>query len=197
MPRRPEPDEKLMIAYQAGDASAFEELLLRYQGDLYNYMGRFLKSREQVQEAFQEVFEKIIRNGKSYNPQLKFSTWLYTIAHNQCIDIIRKNKHRQALSLNESYVGDDSGEGGGLEEVLADDAPQPDVQVGAGLLEEKLHQVLDTLNPDQKEVFLLREMQGLAYEEIAEILKINVNTVKSRMRYALSGLQKIFKKWGI
>lgn len=188
-------DEELMLSYQKGDLAAFEELFSRYQKEIYNFICRFLGDIEGAREAFQEVFERVIRSAVSYSPQAKFSTWVYTIARNYCIDLFRKKKLRRVVSLDEpGYLDDD---GLSLGERFPDKSPLPDEEVLAMDLGEKLIYALNQINPDQREVFLLRERQELQFEEISKIIGVSLNTVKSRMRYALKALQGEFKKIGI
>jgi len=187
-------DEELMMSFQKGDAHAFNELIRRHHSGIYNFMVRFLGNAESAEEAFQEVFIRVIKASDSYSPQAKFTTWVYTIARNYCIDMTRKGRFRKVLSLD-----DKSGEkdGAKIEDRLLDEKADPQGYVAAQHLTAYLEKSLDTLNPDQREVFLLREKQGLPFEEIAKVVGTSVNTVKSRMRYALLSLQEEFKKIGI
>lgn len=188
------PDEELMAAYQKGDLHAFESLLNRHAKGVYNFIYRFLKQSENVEEAFQEVFERVIRSATAYVPTARFTTWLYTIARNYCIDLTRKGRFRRTFSLDDSF-GEE--ENPSLGDRVSDSKPGPGEMASASNLEEKLAWALSQINPDQREVFLLREKQELPFEEIAAIVGVSVNTVKSRMRYALSALQNEFKKLGI
>ncbi|EKD42189.1 MAG: hypothetical protein ACD_73C00279G0008 [uncultured bacterium] len=193
-PNTPIPDEELMLAFQKGDVHAFNELLKRHQGGIYNFLVRFLGNSENAEEAFQEVFVRVIKASESYSPQAKFSTWVYTIARNYCIDLSRKGKFRKVLSLDDKTGDKDSAR---VEDRLMDEKADPQSYVLAKNMNFYLEKFLNVLNADQKEVFLLRERQGLPFEEIAQIVGTSVNTVKSRMRYALLFLQDEFKKIGI
>ena len=187
-------DEELMAAYQKGDLEAFGVLLARHQKGIYNFLYRFLRQNENVEEAFQEVFERVVRSASAYVPTARFTTWLYTITRNYCIDLSRKGRFRRTISLDDSS-GDE--ESFSLGDKVSDEGPGPDQMASASNLEDKLASALGQINPDQREVFLLREKQGLPFEEIAAVVGVSVNTVKSRMRYALSALQNEFKKLGI
>lgn len=188
-------DAELMQSYKNGDSGAFNVILGRHQGGIYNFLYRYLGQHENVEEAFQEVFIRVIRSVDSYTPQAKFSTWLYTIARNYCIDLSRKGKFRKTTSLDETPGGGE--ESLTLEERLSDPTAGPDSHASASNLTAKLEQILGKINPDQKEVFLMREKLGLPFEEIAQVVGTSVNTVKSRMRYALLALKEEFKKLGI
>lgn len=186
-------DEELFGAFKKGNEQAFDVLLGRHQKPLYNFLYRLLGNLEAAEEAWQEVFLRVIRSADDYRPSAKFSTWLYTIARNFCIDYGRKQKFRRHLSL-ETKDDDDSET---LQNAFASNEATADNCVSARQLERILYQVLDELAPEQKEVFLLRETQGLQFDEIAKITKVSVNTVKSRMRYALMAIQKRFEEFGI
>lgn len=188
-------DEELMLAYQGSDLKAFEILVTRHQKGIYNFIYRYLGESESSEEAFQEVFERVIRSAASFTPQARFSTWLYTIARNFCIDTLRKGKLRKTVSLDEP-IGND-GEGIVREDRLFDENARPDRDVNTLNLTQKLVEALNNINPDQREVFLLREKQGLSFEEIAKIVGVSINTAKSRMRYALTALRDEFKKMGL
>lgn len=185
-------DEELMLAFQKGDMRSFEELIKRHQTGVYNFIYRFFGNRETAQEVFQEVFIKIHRAVDRYSPNGKFTTWLYTITRNQCVDIYRRNKIREALSLDQTHRETDVRLG---DTIASEDVP-PDVLSSAHEIEGVLQGALEQLNPDQREVFLLREKEGFKFEEIAQMTGVSVNTVKSRMRYALEGLRRILRQTG-
>jgi len=183
-------DEELMLEFQKGDVRAFEELIKRHRNGVYNFIFRFLGNKETAEEVFQEVFIKIHRAVQKYAPNGKFTTWLYTITRNQCVDTFRRNKIREALSLDGNGREDETK----LSDTIASDDIPPDVLSSAHEIEGVLGLVLEKLNTDQREVFLLREKQGFKFEEIAEMTGVSVNTVKSRMRYALEGLRRMLKQ---
>ena len=186
-------DEMLVSAFQAGEDSAFQILLARHQKPVYNFLYKFIRNEEATEEAFQEVFLRVVRSINEYRPSAKFTTWLYTIARNYCIDLSRKEKFRRHYSLSDKSSEDSDR----LEDRIADDSAGADNTSSANELERILYEVLDDLNPEQREVFLMREVQGLQFDEIAKITKTSSNTVKSRMRYALQGIQKKLAEKGI
>lgn len=183
-------DEELMVAFQGGDVKAYEELVRRHRHGVYNFIYRFLGNPETAEEVFQEVFIKIHKASAKYAPNGKFTTWLYTITRNQCVDTFRRNKIREALSLETPTNGEESRLGDRLE---SENIPQ-DVLSSAHQIEAVLDEALKRLNEDQREVFLLREKHGFKFEEIASMTGVSVNTVKSRMRYALEGLRRTLKQ---
>jgi RNA polymerase sigma-70 factor (ECF subfamily) len=183
-------DEELMLDFQRGDVGAFEEILKRHRHGVFNFIFRFLGNRETAEEVFQEVFIKLHRAADRYQPNGKFSTWLYTITRNQCVDTFRRRRLRDAISLDSSAREDGTPLG---DTIPSGDIP-PDVLSSAHEIQTVLELALEKLNADQREVFLLREKEGFKFEEIAEMTGVSVNTVKSRMRYALEGLKRTLKK---
>lgn len=189
-------DEDLMCAFKRGDKQAFEILLSRHKKPLFNYVYKYLRQTEASEEAFQEILLRIIKSSEDYKTSAKFTTWLYTVARNYCIDQIRKGKYRQHASLEQKNDGLEE-DGSDLHEKLADPGPGADTHFSAHQLEKHLMKALSVMPEDQKEVFILREYQSLKFEEIATMTKSSVNTVKSRMRYALRFLQKKFAEIGV
>ncbi len=192
-PKRDDSDEALIIAYKRGEKQAFDILLSRHHKPLYNFVLRFLGNHEAAEEAFQEIFLRVIRSAPDYQPTAKFTTWLYTIARNFLIDAARKNKLRRHASL--SAVDDETGDS--LENQIGDDSPGADVITRNVEIEVALTKILETLPEEQREVYLLRETQGLQFDEIARVTKASVNTVKSRMRYAIKGIAERLDEFGI
>ncbi len=185
-------DEELMALYQRGDQSAFQQLLTRHKRGVYGYILRYTGNEQESEEVFQDVFIKMHRAAPNWVPTAKFSTWLYTIVRNLCIDVYRKKKIRRTLSLDATEEGEDRS----LYDVIPSEDPHPDSQSSDAEIGKVLEAALAKINPDQKEVFLLRGKNGLKFEEIAEVLGVSVNTVKSRMRYACETLKNILEKSG-
>jgi RNA polymerase sigma-70 factor (ECF subfamily) len=181
-------DEELMASYKTGDASAFKALVERHHAPVYRFCLRALRSPEAAADAAQEVFLRVVKNAASWEPKAKFTTWVYTIARNHCIDEARKGRFRKTDSLNET-VGQD-GEGEEKIERVASPLPLGDQIAHGTRLRRAIDKALATLPDEQREVFLLREVSGLAFKDIAESTGVGENTVKSRMRYALAGLKK-------
>jgi RNA polymerase sigma-70 factor (ECF subfamily) len=182
-----------MEAYQTGDVRAFEQLLQRHQRPVYNFIYRQLGSDVLAEDLLQEVFLRIVKGAQSYKKQAKFTTWLYTIARNLCVDQTRRAKHRRAASLDQPL---DRREGGrSLGEVVANGGPAVDRQVIGKELQGRLKQAIEALGDEQREVFLMREYLNLPFKEIAEIVGCPENTVKSRMRYALERLREELEEY--
>lgn len=183
-------DELLMIRYQRGDREAFAWLVRRHHQRVYNFILRLVKQPTAAEELAQETFLKIVKNSSTFKHEARFSTWLYAIARNLCIDYQRKQRLRRHASLDQPLPGDQTGRP--LGEALADPSVRSSVErsTAKGRMAQAISAAVESLPEDQKEVFLLREVGGLPFKEIAEITGVGENTVKSRMRYALERLQQ-------
>ena len=186
---RDEADEALMIRYQKGDVRAFEVLLERHRRPVYNFILRYVGARDRAEDFMQETFLRVIKGASSYQRQAKFTTWLYTIARNQCVDHSRRQKHRKAASLDAPMAGAGEENERTLLDVIPGNELRSDRQAISRELHIKLHRAIESLPDDQREVFLLREFQDLPFKDIGEIVGVPENTVKSRMRYALEKLR--------
>jgi RNA polymerase sigma-70 factor, ECF subfamily len=187
-PRTEATDEALMIRFQSGDRAAFTFLVKRHQGTLFNFALRHLRTQPGAEEVVQDAFVRVVQNAADFKHEARFSTWLYTIARNLCIDQLRKRALRRHPSLDESKRSEDS-EGPTLGEQTADSRANVERAAVSGEIRERVLAAVDELPEEQREVFLMREVSNLPFKEIAEIVGVPENTVKSRMRYALERLQ--------
>lgn len=178
-----------MQRYLEGDSSAFKMLMDRHARKLYNFLIRSSGRRDLADDLLQEVFLRIVRRAESFQGQAKFTTWMYAIARNLIIDTARRERHRKTVALDAPAYGDDS-QGETRLDRTPDQAPTPDRGAADLRFNERLQSALAELPDEQREVFLLREVEGLKFREIAEILNLPANTVKSRMRYALEALRR-------
>ena len=187
-------DEELFARYRRGDARAFEELYRRYRRPVYGFIYRFVSDPETAAELHQEVFLKVIRGAADFEERSKFSTWLYRITRNLCVDRLRRMSHRKTVSLDQP--GDPDGrDDRSLSERVEDPSGDVERQVVHGRLREALARAVAGLPEEQREVFLLREVSGLSYKEISEVVGCPENTAKSRMRYALERLRQSLSEW--
>lgn len=168
------PDEQLMLAYREGDAGAFETLYKRHRGALYRFVLRAIKHRGPAEELYQEVWIRVIEARARYTPQARFTTWLYTIAHNLLVDHWRK----KGLTL----VALDS------EDVALESANPARVAEGREAVA-RFMQALEALPAAQREAFLLHEEAGLTVAEIAAATGAGEEAAKSRLRYAMAKLK--------
>jgi len=180
-------DEMLMVRYKRGDRAAFAELVRRYERALYNFALRYVKSRDAARELTQEAFLRVVRRAAEFRHESRFSTWVYAILRNLCLDELRRFKHRNHASLDAELPS-----GGALLDRVASDTVTDDAERGVEQerLRVGLSRAIDALPDDQREVFLLRQLGGVPFAEIAALTETPENTVKSRMRYALDRLQK-------
>lgn len=187
-------DEQLMIRFQRGDRTAFTLLVRRHQTAIYNFALRQLRVQSQAEDVVQEAFVRVVQNAADFKHEARFTTWLYTITRNLCIDQMRKRALRKHASLDEPKHGEE-GDGPTLAEQTADARASVEREATGTELKERIAKAVETLPDDQREVFLMREVSNLPFKEIAEIVGVPENTVKSRMRYALERLQQALSEY--
>lgn len=160
----------------SGDANAFETLVLEYEKNVYNIALRMTGNSEDAADMTQEAFIKAYNSLQSFRGDSKFSVWLYRIVSNVCLDFLRSKNRRPTVSLS---VEDDDGEDAQLD--VADESQSPELLLDRKLTRDSVRRGLDSLPPDYRQILLLREIQGLSYDEIAQALSLEVGTVKSRI----------------
>ena len=181
-------DEELILEFQKNNTiRAYEILVDRYTNRLINYVFRFLGEYEACVDVVQETMIKVYRYKDSYNSIAKFSTWIYTIAGNLARTEYQKRKRRKLFSIN--AAGDNKNEN--FE--IPDEQYRPDIITDSGIKDEIIQKALLKVSDAYREVVILRDIQGLSYEEIAEITNTNVGTVKSRINRGRGQLQKFLK----
>lgn len=175
---RTKSDAKLVkLALKKQDA--FEELVSRYEKRLFRYIRRFAGLQDQcVEDILQEVFIKLYRNLNSFDTDLKFSSWAYRITHNETISYIRKNKRNQNISLET-----DDEDAANLIDFLKseDDIPE---EISKKELQSEVHEILNRLPENYKEILILRFMEDMEYSEISDILKKPMGTVATLINRA-------------
>lgn len=186
---RGDSDEELMLRYRAGEVRAFEILVTRHERGVFNFLRRSVQNEAHAEDLLQEVFLRVVKGAEGYQQHAKLTTWLYTIARNLCVDASRRAKHRRAVSLDEPRGRGDGEEGATLLSMTADTSAAVDRRAIGTQLAGRMEVAIARLPDDQREVFLLREVHGLPFQEIAAIVGCPENTVKSRMRYALEKLR--------
>ncbi len=190
-------DARLMEQFKRGDAKAFETLLKRYRKPMYNFCLRMLGNDSAAEDAAQEVFLKVVRSAARWQQQAMVSTWMFTIARNHCIDAIRKAAYRKTASLDQT-LKEDTDAGLTLGDRVSDDKSlEPDRGAQSIRLREILAEAIGALSEEQREVFVMREYAGMPFKEIAKVVGVSENTVKSRMRYALEHLRDGLGRRGV
>ena len=182
-------DESLMQQFCAGKAHAFELLYARHEKPLYRYVRRVLGNslQAQVDEVFQDTWMKLVDVRESWQASetASFKTWLFTLAHHRAVDILRKNGRE--VSVDEGWLDDDSAKAWHL--WPAPTAEQPEHQAFWRKAGQQLLDCLDGLPALQRAAFLLHHEDNLSLDEMTEVLNAEFETVKSRLRYALSKLR--------
>ncbi len=178
-----------LVRFRSGDEQAFEALVMRSENEIYRLARRMLGDAEDAQDAAQETFLRAFRGLKAFRGEASFRSWLTGIAINVC-----RNKRGSAWARARRQsvtLGDEDPETGDpLEREVVDPRPDPETTTRGAELDQALTRALAALAPDQREILLLREMQGLEYEDIAQALGCPVGTVKSRLSRARAALRR-------
>lgn len=182
-------DELLIRRAQRGDADAFEQLLLEHQKNVYNLCYRMAGNPDDAMDLSQETFLRAWRCLDQYQFASAFSTWLYRLCSNICIDFLRRRRRQQTVPLT---FEDADGE----EQTYAvpDAQPLPEEQVELKLTRETLAAAMAHLLPEHRAVLQLRVVNEMSYEQIADVLDIQIGTVKSRLSRARNQLKKILER---
>lgn len=176
-----EDDGALMLRYRDGDLDAFRTLYERYRGPLYRYLLRQSRDNETAADLFQDVWGRVISSRERYEVRARFTTYLFHIAHNCCIDHFRRQSARRT---NQTDSVDDW-----HEQLVSPSHERPDALLARSQLETAFRASLAELPVEQREVFLLYEETGLDLEEIAYVTGVGMETAKSRLRYAINKLR--------
>jgi len=169
----------------SGDAQAFEKVVELYQHRVYGICLRMLANPQDAQDAAQDTFIKVYRNITSFKQQAQLSTWIYRIAVNTCTDVLRR---RRVTASFDAMVEE------GFD--VASDAPDGDGALDTAFVQEHLAEAIAQLPEEQRTVIVLRDVQGLSYEEVAGAVEANLNTVKSRISRGRKALRKILCSGG-
>ena len=178
-------EKALVQQAKAGDRDAFAALVSAYEGKIYNLALRYLGNREDAMDASQEVFLRVFRFLPGFQEESGFSTWIYRIGVNVCKDMLAKRARRSELPLE---VPDEEEDYRTAE--VADSRYDPEAIVEQADLRESLADAIKQLPDQQREMIVLRDIQGLSYEEIGRVLSLESGTVKSRLSRARENLRK-------
>ena len=183
----PDPDRELLARVGAGDGAAFEELVERHHRRLLRVCERLLGDREEARDAVQEVLLKVLRKAGGFRPRALVSTWLYRIAVNHCLNVLRRRRIVRMLSLTGTH--DDGEEERALDPV--EERPGPQQQLAARREWRRVQRAIAALPPGQRAVLVLVRLEGLAYREVAETLGITLGAVESRLVRAMRALERL------
>ena len=183
-----ETDENLMVRFGRGEAAAFEFLYRRHESRVFRFLQRNVRNEAAANDLMQEVWFAVVRGAANYQPTAKFTTWLFTIAHNRTVDMIRANHRLQSLD-----AGDDADpEASSSLERLAESAKlEPLAQVQSQDEAAALLNAVAQLPAEQRSAFLLQAEGELSVEEIAHATGSSFETAKSRLRYARAKLRQL------
>jgi RNA polymerase sigma-70 factor, ECF subfamily len=181
-------EEKLIKKVKLGDREAFADLVELYKDKVYHVSYRMVGNAMEAEDIAQETFLRVYSNIGSYDPSYKFSTWIYRIATNLSIDLLRKRK--QTLSLDKQVEGSD-----GLDwhDRLADPDKGPEEALLTGELQAEVQNAMETLSPKYKSIMILRYLEDLSLTEISEIVKLPITTIKTRIHRGREALKKKLK----
>ncbi len=184
-------EARFVAALRRRDERAFNRLVLRFQDRVYSVCFRFLASEEEARDVAQEVFVTIFQKIHLFRGDSKLSTWIFRVATNHAknrIKYLSRRHDRDQDSFDDMPVQPSSGR-------LSSDVPRPDQEVEGRQLEDFLQGALRSLEEDQRAVVILRDIQGLTYDDIAEVTGLNLGTVKSRLHRGRVRLKEALDEW--
>ncbi len=172
-------DIVLMLRVKEGDTKAFELLLARHKRSVYNIAYKFLNDEGEAEDITQEVFIRVYRASKTYSPEAKFTTWLYTIVKNLCFNAIRKKRSADVVHFDDEEIPEIPAKGDDPSEIFSKEQ-----------IRERVIKAVNGLPENLRIAVVLQKLKGLSYEEIAKILDCSVNAVKLRVHRAKEILSK-------
>jgi RNA polymerase sigma-70 factor (ECF subfamily) len=187
----PNEDLRWVSLAQQGDMNAFNQLVIRHQGKIYAMIRNMVRNEADAWDLSQDVFIKAWRALPSFEARSRFSTWLFRISHNVVYDWARKRKIESSGELNDEIFDRDS------IDLSARTAPalieSPDEALSNSELRIKISAALEKISPEHREIVILKDVQGLSYKEIADVMECSLGTVMSRLFYARQKLQTLLK----
>jgi RNA polymerase sigma-70 factor (ECF subfamily) len=175
-------DQTLVERFRNGDRAAFTELVVRYQRPIYNAAFWMLRRAEDAKDITQVVFLRVAERLDEYDPKFKFFSWIYRIAVNESLNLLRRNRREEALD--------------GEAELPGADSANPEAQVGNAEVSQRIQRALMSMSANDRMVLTLRHFSECSYREIAQILELDEKTVKSRLFDARHRLRELLKDLG-
>ncbi len=187
----PDDDFRLVALAQKGDMRSYDALVTRHRGRIFAMIRNMIHQEADAWDLSQEVFIKAWKALPRFEAKARFSTWLYRIAHNTVYDWVRKRKIESAGELNDEIFERERIDSASFTTPSGGEAP--DATMAQGELRVKIEVALGKLSPEHREVVVLKDVQGLSYKEIAEVMSSTLGTVMSRLFYARQKLQTLLK----
>lgn len=184
-------EQELVQRAKRGDQAAFEQLVRDNEKRIYNLVLRMVGNPEDALDLSQEAFLNAWKGLSSFKGDSSFSTWLYRLASNACLDFLRSKKRRQNTTVSPLSLDDEE-----APPLPADERHQPQELLERKERAQALHRALDALPDHHRQVLVMRELSGLSYQEISDVLELDMGTVKSRLTRARLALKKILLKDG-
>jgi RNA polymerase sigma-70 factor (ECF subfamily) len=172
-------DVVLMAGVKKGNTKAFELLLSRHQRSVYNLAYRFLNDSSDAEDITQEVFIRVYKASKTYTPEAKFTTWLYTIVKNLCFNALRKNRNASIVSIDDERIPE-----------IPANLDDPSELFSREQIREMVIKAVNSLPDNLRMAVILQKFYGLSYEEISQILDCSINAVKLRVHRAKALLSR-------
>jgi RNA polymerase sigma-70 factor (ECF subfamily) len=185
-------DEELVQRCARGDREAFNQLVIKYQKKVYSVAYRFVGDSEEANDLAQEIFTAAYQNLKSFRGDSKFSTWLFQIATNRGKNRFKYLKRRGFFTNKGSSETDD--EGDQSQRAFPDQSASPEDLLSGNQIRQAVLDAIDELEPDHREIVILRDIEGFSYEEIARMLNLPEGTTKSRLHRARMVVKEKLKK---
>ena len=186
-----ESDGQLVARAQAGDPTAFDELVVRHRNRVFAMIRNMIHREADAWDLSQEAFIKAWKALPRFEAKAKFSTWLYRIVHNVVYDWTRRKRPESGDEWNEELLRSEKIDP--ASRTTPSVALRPDKALSSDELRERIEKALDSLSPEHRQAVLLKDVQGLAYKEISEVMDCSIGTVMSRLHYARKKLQTLLK----
>lgn len=178
-------DEQLILLFQKEDVGAFNEIVFRYKDKAVNFLFRYTGDRDEAEDLAQDTFVKVFRSKHLYKEIAKFSTWFYTIALNTAKTSLKKKSRMSTMSISDFDPENEK------DFDIKDTGITPDESANAAIENYYIQQAINSLDEDFKKIIILRDIEDLDYDEIAEITGLPMGTVKSRINRGREKLKKI------
>ena len=185
------PDQELIARTQAGDPSAFDDLVVRYSPRLYGLVYNMTSNHEDTNDLLQDIFSKAYRSIKGFQGKSSFYTWMHSIAVNMTINFLKKRGRRFSMSLDDV----DGGIQNDPDFIEATTGSDPRKDANLSELQQRLNEAMQKLSHEHRAVVTMFDIQGMPHAEIAKILKISEGTVRSRLFYAHRQLQNFLEEF--